>query len=80
MKKIYIVISLFIVGSAQLLLSLILAVVTTANRNIIGGADLPTFLFIFVRENGGIYFALACLGVLFIIVSIVVGVMKKKLK
>lgn len=78
MKKKPIVIILLAIGIALVCLSLVLAVVTTASKNIIGGADLPTFIYVFFHENRGLYFTLACCGVLSVIVAVVVGLRKKK--
>ena len=78
MKKKYIVILLLAIGLVLLLTPIILAVMETGNRDIIGGADLPTFVLIFHHEKGGLYYNLASLGVCTIIASIVVGIVKKK--
>ncbi|MBQ8359413.1 MAG: hypothetical protein IJX37_05830 [Oscillospiraceae bacterium] len=61
-------------GVFIILLSLILAVVRTANAEIIGGADLPTFLFYFRTK----YMWLTELGVVIIIVSVVGSLKRKK--
>ena len=76
MKKKPIVIAA--IGIVLVCLSLILAAIATANKNIIGGADLPTFTYVFFYENRGMYSTLACCGVLSIIVAVVVGLRKKK--
>ena len=78
MKKKHIVILLLAIGLALLLTSVILAGIETGNKNIIGGAGLPTFVLVFHHEKGGIYYNLASLGVCSIIASIVVGIVKKK--
>lgn len=78
MKKKQIVILLVAVGIALLVISVALAVMATAGKNIIGGADLPTFLFVFYHEKRGLYSTLASLGVAAIIASFVVGLCKKK--
>lgn len=77
MKKKPIVLSLLVAGIVLLCLSLALAVVATANKNIIGGADWPTFTYVFFHENRGIYSTLACCGVL-AIVAAVAGLRKKR--
>ena len=51
MKKKYIVIALLSTGIILLCISIILAIIATGNKNIIGGADLPTFLFVFTCEK-----------------------------
>lgn len=78
MKKKQIVILLVAVGIALLVISVALAVMATAGKNIIGGADLPTFLFVFYHEKRGLYSTLASLGVAAIIATFVVGLCKKK--
>ena len=78
MKKKHIVLSLLIIGIVLLVVSVILAAMATAGKTIIGGADLPTFLFVFVSEKGGLYSILASLGLAAIIASIVAGLCKKK--
>ena len=78
MKKKHIVLSLLTLGIVLLVVSVALAVMATASKNIIGGADLPTFLFVFVSEKGGLYSILASLGLAAIIASIVAGLCKKK--
>lgn len=78
MKKNRIVIALFIVGIVLICLSFVLAVVATANKNIIGGADWPTFTYVFFYDKRGMYSTLAFCGVIAIIVAVVVGLRKKK--
>lgn len=69
---------LLVVGILLLCLSVILSVVSTAGKDIIGGADLPTFLFVFHHENGGMYFALALLGVISLTASLFFFILGKK--
>lgn len=78
MKKKPIVIALFIVGLVFICLSIALAFIATANKNIIGGADWPTFIYVFSHENRGIYSTLACCGVIATVVSVVMGLKKKR--
>ena len=78
MKKKYIVIFLIALGIALLMVSVVLAAMAAAGKNIIGGADLPTFLFVFVSEKGGLYSTLASIGLAAIIASIVAELCKKK--
>ena len=77
MKKKHIVVSLLTIGVVLLSLSVILAMIATGNKNIIGGADLPTFLFVFYYEKRGLYSTLAFFGIAAIIASAVVGRVKK---
>lgn len=78
MRKKHIVILLLTVGVSLLLLSVILSFITTANANIIGGAGWPTFWFVFRCGRGGLFLNLARLGMVGIIASVVVGLIKKK--
>ena len=78
MKKKYIVIALLSTGIILLCISIILAIIATGNKNIIGGADLPTFLFVFTCEKNGLYSTLANWGIFGIIVSTIVAMVKKR--
>ena len=78
MKKKYIVIFLLAIGIVMLCLSVVFAVISTANKNIIGGADLSTFLFVLRHEKKGLYFVLSILGLAVIIASVIFGMAKKK--
>ena len=78
MKKKHVVVSLLTIGVVLLCLSIILAMIATGNKNIIGGADLPTFLFVFYHEKRGLYSTLAFLGIAAIIASAIVGGVKKR--
>ena len=79
MKKKYIATVLLIIGILLLCVSIVLAVIATGNKNIIGGADFSTFAFVFFRESKGIYSALACLGIISLIASVIVRLRKTKL-
>ena len=61
---------LCIIGLILLTISIILTFVSMANVNIIGGADWPTFFFIFFRMSDGLYSILAFLGILSIAISL----------
>ncbi len=78
MKKKHIAMILLFVGIILVCSSVVLAVVATSNKNIIGGADWPTFQFVYFYEKRGLYSTLTFLGITAIIVSIVMGVFKKK--
>ena len=77
MKKKHIVILLLVIGVVLLCVSIVFALIATANKNIIGGADWPTFLFVFSYEKRGLYSTLAFLGIVAIVASIVVGIAKR---
>lgn len=66
------------IGVVLVCISVILAIIATGDKNIIGGSDLPTFLFLFFHEKRGLYSALAFLGFSAIIASVVVGAVKKR--
>lgn len=78
MKKNYIAVSLLAVGVILLCISVFLTIMEAGNRNIIGGADINTFLFVFFRDKNGLYSALAFLGICSVIASVVAGAVKKK--
>ena len=61
---------LAITGTVFLCLGFLLAGIATANRDIIGGADLSTFFYVFSQERNGLYQTLSLLGVLLILVSV----------
>ncbi len=80
MKRKYITIPLLMIGVALLCWSVTLAITATSKMNIIGGADLPTFLFQFPRWKRGLYYFLASLGVTAIASSVIMGSKSKWLK
>ena len=79
MKKKHIATLLLIIGILLLCVSIVLAIIATSNKNIIGGADFPTFAFVFFLENKGIYSTFACLGIISLIASVIVRLRKTKL-
>lgn len=79
MKKKHIANILLIIGILLLCISIVFAIIATRNKNIIGGADFPTFVFVFFRENKGIYSILAYLGIISLIVSVIVRLQRTKL-
>ena len=80
MKKKYITIPLIAMGVTLAGLSIILATASTANTNIIGGADFPTFLYIFFHRNGGLYSTLAFYGITVIIAAVIAGCKRNFIK
>ena len=78
MNKKHIAAILLVIGIVILCLSIVLAVIATGNKNIIGGADFPTFIFVFFRENKGLYSTLAFCGIVLLISSVVVRLRKAK--
>lgn len=71
-------IALLFIGAALFCISVVLAIISTTNKNIIGGADWSTFYFVFFHENRGLYSTLAFVGMLFVIISIVFIKTRKK--
>ena len=78
MKKKTIVILLATIGFALLALGIVLALSSTFSKNIIGGAGFPTFVFVFMYENGGVCFYSVFFGVVMMLASLFVGVLKRK--
>lgn len=78
MKKKHIAITLLIIGITLICLSIVLAVIATGNKSIIGGADIPTLCFVFFYEHRGLYSTLAFFGVVAIVTSAVVAILNKK--
>ncbi len=78
MKKKYGLVTLLWIGIVLLWLSVILAVIATANKDVIGGADLSTFLFVFSCENRGVYSILAFFGLFIMIASAILLKIKRK--
>ena len=78
MEKKYFTVIFLAVGLILICLSIILAIIATVNKDIIGGADFSTFLFVFSRGKGGIYFILAFCGIISLATSAVIGLWKAK--
>ena len=74
-----IVTSLFLaLGIILVCMAVILSIFATSEKDIIGGADFHTFVFVFFREHGGMYFLLALLGVISMVVSAITHILNKK--
>jgi hypothetical protein len=78
MKKKYVLPILLLIGMVLFCLSVILAVIATAGKEIIGGADLSTFFFVFFSENRGMYSILAFSGLIIMIASAILLKIKRK--
>lgn len=78
MNKKHIAAILLVIGIVLICLSIALAVIATGNKNIIGGADFPTFVFVFFRENKGLYSILAFCGIISLVASVIVRLRKTK--
>ncbi len=78
MKRKYIITALLVIGILLILTSIILAVIATSGIDIIGGADLPTFTFVFTREKNGLYSKLANCGIISVVASVLVSIVTKR--
>ena len=76
MKKKYSIALLF-VGVVLICPSVILTISAASKKNIIGGADWPTFSLVFFSEYRGLYCYLALFGVLLVVASAVLSKIKK---
>lgn len=77
MKKKYLSIVFLIIGLILISLSIILAIIATVNKDIIGGADFSTFLLVFSRGKGGLYSILVSCGIISLVTSAVLGLLKR---
>ena len=77
MKKKYLSIVFLIIGLILISLSIILAIIATVNKDIIGGADFSTFVLVFLRGNRGLYSVLASCGIISLVTSAVLGLWKR---
>ena len=77
-KKYFTVIFLAAVGLILICLSIILVIIATVNKDIIGGADFSTFLLVFSRGKRGLYFILAFCGIISLATSAVIGLWKAR--
>ena len=78
MNKKHIAAILAVTGGALICLSVVLAVISTGNKHIIGGADFPTFVYVFFYERKGICSTLAFCGIISLIASAIVRLRKRK--
>ena len=70
---------LLIAGGAVLIgLAVILALGEMSTMSIVGGADWPTFQFVFYHRNNGLYSNLAGIGGLGILTALILGIAGKK--
>ena len=65
-------------GIILVCMAVILSIFSTSEKDIIGGADFHTFVFVFFREDSGIYFLLALLGVISMVVSAITRILNRK--
>ena len=77
MSKKHFTVIFLVIGLILICLSIILAIIATVNKDIIGGADFSTFLLVFSRGRGGLYSILASCGMVSLVISAVLGLRKK---
>ena len=77
MSKKHFTVIFLIIGLILISLSIILAIIATVNKDIIGGADFSTFVLVFLRENRGLYSVLASCGIISLVTSAVLGLWKR---
>ena len=77
MKRKIVTNSLLVLGIILVCVAVLLSVITTNEKDIIGGADFHTFVFVFFQEHRGIYFLLATLGGASIAASVITRILKK---
>lgn len=70
--------SLLVLGIILVCVAVILSVIATNEKDIIGGAGFHTFVFVFFQEHSGLYSLLAVLGVASIAASIITHILKKR--
>ena len=78
MKRKVILNLLIVIGVILVFVSVLLALHEMSTMSVIGGADWPTFQYVFCSRNGGLYSNLAWLGVLTLITALIVNVLHKK--
>ena len=78
MKKKILTIAFLALGIVLICLSVILTVIACAQVDVIGGADLHTFSFVFFRQNEGVYSIVTLLGLILLIIGTALAVSRKK--
>ena len=78
MRRRALLLTLLIIGTLLIIIALISAAIKTADTDVIGGADLPTYIFVFSHGNGGVYAILVLLGLATVIGATVTLVVKNK--
>ena len=69
---------IFAIGIILLCISIVLSIIATNDKNIIGGADFYTLLFVFFYDNSGLYSAMAFLGIGAIITAVIMSIISKR--
>ena len=77
MSKKHFTVIFLIIGLILISLSIILAIIATVNKDIIGGAGFSTFVLVFLRGNRGLYSVLASCGIISLVTSAVLGLWKR---
>ena len=74
MKKRMIVIALLAVGILLFCISVILAILETAQVDMIGGVDVSTFMFVFFNKYKGVYSMFSMVGIICILIGTAIAV------
>lgn len=69
---------LLFIGITLICCSVGFAVLETANTDIVGGADMDTFIYVFTRAHMGGYSIAAVIGVIIVAASFIVYPIKRK--
>ena len=77
MSKKHFTVIFLVIGLILICLSIILAIIATVNKDIIGGADFSTFVLVFLRGNRGLYSILVSCGIISLVTSAVLGLWKR---
>lgn len=78
MKRKFVAALLLVLGIILICVAAILSVISVNDKDVIGGADLYTLVFVFFRQHSGIYFLLAAFGIISIVVSVIIRIFKRK--
>ena len=78
MSKKHFTVIFLVIGLILISLSIILVIIATVNKDIIGGSDFSTFVLVFLRGKGGLYSILASCGIVSLVTSAVIGLQKAK--
>ena len=78
MSKKHFTVIFLVIGLILICLSIILAIIATVNKDIIGGSDFSTFVLVFLRGKRGLYSILASCGIVSLVTSAVIGLQKAK--
>lgn len=78
MKRKFVATLLLVLGIILICVAVVLSVISASDKDVIGGADLYTLVFVFFQQHSGIYFLLAAFGIISIVVSVIIRIFKRK--